>query len=821
MKKTIFSLLLVVALVAALAVSAIAVEPAKTIDPASHCLCGDPTDTNELNACAKAGHKVEAWQKWDKTDSLPTESGYYYLANDVALDATYTLTGEVTVAIDLNGHTIGANKDKTVNRLVALGTSQTASNADAPKTTLILTDSVGDKDGDGFDDGKLDTTNVTIDSNANYGLGIVMHQANLDIYGGTITSSGRTKHCYTGGENLFINRRAANVVNMYGGAIVGGQAHATGGNGGNVLFRSGTFNMYGGIITGGTANNGGNIAIQYLNDPKAEFNMYGGTISNSSATNQGGAVWMTGANAQFKMNGGIIYAGNVKDNGGGITLATKGCKFTMNGGTIDASGKTAGHGVAIGNNAAEVVINDGLIIGGTSTGSGGAAISSFTSGNKFTMNGGTITGGIHNGSNAVGRGGAVRVSGGTLVMTGGTITGGTNKVGVGGGLLVTGTSSATISGNVVITGNTDKDGNASNLYLDGTNKITFGEGGLGNQAKIGVSMTTPGAFTAANTSAYAANFISDNGKFFVVANADKALELTDKLDGFVAMVGSTPYATVEEAVDAITDNKTQSIKLIASVTQAVEIKKDVYLDLNGKDMDTVTVAEGATLYVFDSQTADYAVNTTNRDYGVIKTINGKVARTFLNADNHKYLVVKTADGYSAHRIYMAVTSSIIDGAKNGGMKYRTVLKCDELVAGLIADYGVTVSNGTASQNVSNFGTGETCTINAWGGSNMNEKVSGVYEILKSGDAGNAAASEIAFGASAYITLNDSFGEDAKTVNSAVKERSMQEMIVKAVANWNNLTAEQQATLKAIYTAFNNGAYMDDKNKWPNVADKLK
>lgn len=68
-----------------------------------HCVCGGNTDFNGHDT-----HKNIEWTKWNSTDSLPTASGNYYLANDINLATTQTVSNDINIC--LNGKTIKSNK---------------------------------------------------------------------------------------------------------------------------------------------------------------------------------------------------------------------------------------------------------------------------------------------------------------------------------------------------------------------------------------------------------------------------------------------------------------------------------------------------------------------------------------------------------------------------------------------------------------------------------------------------------------------------------------------------------------------------------------
>ena len=67
-----------------------------------HCICGGNTDFNGHDT-----HTNVKWSEWNSTDSLPTASGNYYLANDINLATTQSVSNDINIC--LNGKTIKSN----------------------------------------------------------------------------------------------------------------------------------------------------------------------------------------------------------------------------------------------------------------------------------------------------------------------------------------------------------------------------------------------------------------------------------------------------------------------------------------------------------------------------------------------------------------------------------------------------------------------------------------------------------------------------------------------------------------------------------------
>ena len=642
--------------------------------------------------------------------------------------------------------------------------------------------------------------------------------AKLNINGGVISGGSAS----TNGGTIFQNN---GQLTMTGGMIFGGTA----GYGGGAICTLATTKISGGAILGGTANysadnkrGGGAIflaggtttisgdavigsatyegttytskatygAVIHLNS--GALNINGGVINGDAATN-GGAVCVYGST--LTVNGGTIYAGNASDNGGAIALVKSGTKLVMNGGTIDARGKSANHGAAIGSNAGEVIINDGVIYGGTSTGSGGSAISGIYSA-KVTINGGTIVGGTHKSTtrDRVGDGGAaVRIFDSTFTMAGGTISGGTidsSMQNASGSVMITGNSTATISGNSVITGGIGADGKVSNLWLNGKT-VTIGEGGLGKDANIGVSMATPGAFITTGATAQNLAYFSADAEGYYVALDGEGMKLTNEIGTNEAMIGDSLYATVGAAA-AAANGKT--VTLVADVETA-EVAADVTLNLNGKTLKTLNIANGKTVTLADTSTDDYETA------GVLVKVTGEGAvKSDAVVDGKRYIAIKETveedTYYSAHRIYLAVTGSVLSNGCTA-MNFKTMLKCNDYVAKRITEYGVIV-NGVAFAYEGTVAAG------------ANQKTTQLEGFLKK-DAEDATWAATDVQVNATIKLGET------VINSAVKTRSLKTMVETVAQGWDDLDADQQTTLKTLYKDFGATAGMDS---W-NIPDGMK
>ena len=248
----------------------------------SHYLCGSSTHANcTSDTCATTG--AVDFEKWEKSDSLPT-SGNYYLTKNVKLSAGQTITGNVILC--LNGYKIEAASGVTVNG------------------TLTITDCVGSGSIVGAD---KKHTGVNIQSNT----------GTLNLYGGTIKNFAKgvvnngTFNMY-GGKLTKNSQGVSNqrTFNMHSGTITGNSEFDNGAG----VYNSGSFTMSGGDITNNTTSQGNNIGYGGGVCNNKHFEMTGGTITGNEAKQCGGGVYN---NNHFEMTGGTIEQNTAKNYGGG------------------------------------------------------------------------------------------------------------------------------------------------------------------------------------------------------------------------------------------------------------------------------------------------------------------------------------------------------------------------------------------------------------------------------------------------------------------------------------------------------------------------
>ena len=166
------------------------------------------------------------------------------------------------------------------------------------------------------------------------------------------------------------------------------------------------------------------------------------------------------------------------------------------------------------------------------------------------------------------------------------------------------------------------------------------------------------------------------------------------LIGVIALGVSADEITTLDALQAAINNAGDTaIVLNADITgdKALNVTKDVYLDLNGYDINCPINVTGGTLYCMDSQTDDYTV--ADGVYGKLTgQITGKVAGVPVEAEcaEDGYLAVSQGDGVSFHRINLQL-HAISLRSENVGVYYKSRFAGDELVAEQVQNFGVALS----------------------------------------------------------------------------------------------------------------------------------
>ena len=532
------------------------------------CLCGKE---EHLLGCDKNTGRF--WQAWTSTNSLPVDSGNYYLINDITIASQTIIRTEGDlirdggkIAIDLNGHTV-QNKPGSKLRLYWL---------DAQDVDVIITDTVGGgtvkNDSAGYTQGglvwirgsesSLTLINGTFDvrdyySSHNSGGSAVAVQGtdtSFTMYGGTIYAPGAENGTGNGGAILV---DSGGTMYLHGGLIEGGlnsyrqfskksdnadgsTTYNVGGGTGGVLLVYGRLEMSGGTINGGCAAVAGAVS-KVAADGKETISTVGGHGGNIYLT---GTMIMTGGTISNGKSGVLVEdadgnlvfdytqvensASGKKGWGGNIEVTATGT-LEIGGSARILDGRSGGNGGNIylagrdsDGNTSTITVSGGEISGGTSVYDNGGNLWT-GGGSQITISGGSLLNGSanNNGGNFHANAGVtVSITGGEI--SGGSVRGNTSHVSAnvnlqGSGSVVT-IGSTEITGYVNVgAGNTVKltgkpviRGGTTNLALNG-NDINVEELDVGSDKyQVGITDSTAGIFTGTAQKGEENYFISDD-----------------------------------------------------------------------------------------------------------------------------------------------------------------------------------------------------------------------------------------------------------------------------------------------------------------------
>jgi len=260
------------------------------------------------------------------------------------------------------------------------------------------------------------------------------------------------------------------------------------------------------------------------------------------------------------------------------------------------------------------------------------------------------------------------------------------------------------------------------------------------------------------------------------------------------------YRSVNEALLAA--GPEDYVQLIKDVAEDITVSEDAFLDLNGFDITgSITIADGAALYLFDSATSDYTAH--NR--GAVRgTVTGALARSFNTpasyGHNYKYLTLQEKDGsWTSHRYYLSVRSAVLvpvmqgEGYTGTALNYKTHFKCNEVVAEYVTAYGTKLTG--ESVVYANALAGDYALLS--GNANSNTVTTNLTGTMRSDNsaAKNAANAAAAPAVNAYIVLADGI-----ELTSATVQKSLRQVVAEAVEQ-DELAMTAQMALGAMYDCF--------------------
>lgn len=277
-----------------------------------------------------------------------------------------------------------------------------------------------------------------------------------------------------------------------------------------------------------------------------------------------------------------------------------------------------------------------------------------------------------------------------------------------------------------------------------------------------------------------------------------AVSLIATAESYVVKIGDQGYTTLEEAVQHADEG---IMVLQQNIDTLIEIPAGLVLDvdLNGKTVNGVSVAEGSEVYVMDSATDDFD----GTDCGKITgTVTGSVMPMELTSAV-RYLQVEESGVLSFHRLEMAIDSVVLS-PDSVGISYKTTFLGDEAVKASVSAFGIAVSieaeptveaDGTLSDHCQSTAFTD-FTAGTAGNAGSSSKVVGIMK-QSNGAMANAVNAEMDIYGKPYVKVGQEYllGELAQCDLKWVAEQAATDAV------WAAQTETAQVAMGAMYDKF--------------------
>ena len=504
--------------------------------------------------------------------------------------------------------------------------------------------------------GTIENGHITIEANGK-----------MEISGGTLTGGSATN-----GGNIYIAPGAK--LTMTGGTIQNGEAT----QGGNVYVdENAEFTMSGGTLTGGSATNGGNICLYYTGDTieqaPPEFTMTGGTVEKGVATKEGGNIYAEGINdasknAKIYLRNATISNGKATGNGGNMVLIRS--TMTMDAGAKILNGVSSARAGNIRLYIGKIIMNDGLISGGSAATANTDNIWAYGVSNTYPgsiyMLGGVMapTDDGHNSGVSLAKQGRLYLANdatftNTDPLYAAVCIGSSNSVY--GKLFVcdgwTGFADFYILNKGYSVGS-----DVSSTYIQVV------------KLNADLSTTAGGSFAGTLTQLY-----EDRGQ--LIPGASKGV--LHVADAVLVSEDGKLTATTDPVTDWQTGNYAY-LRLNSNLSVADLGGKELCVDLNGYDL---TVGGSGNVKAFDTKNDEYISSVC----GEIEATGAVTVEKDVFAPNGNRYVALTENGkITMRRLEMSLTAVTLRTGQ-AGLYYKAIYRCDKVLERAVSKYGIALS----------------------------------------------------------------------------------------------------------------------------------
>ena len=255
------------------------------------------------------------------------------------------------------------------------------------------------------------------------------------------------------------------------------------------------------------------------------------------------------------------------------------------------------------------------------------------------------------------------------------------------------------------------------------------------------------------------------------------------------------HDTLSEAVQQVQAG--QKIVLQTGTAEAVTVDKNITLDLNGRTIaNTLTAAEGVTVQVMDSATADYNIG--DSMYGKIQATSGDIRGAEATQTTVPYLKIVEDDGVSFHAVSLNIDSVTLSPGE-AALSYNNTFNGDALVKANISSFGVALSV-VAPPETEIMGTDARYT--SFEATKFAPNTAASSSLLtnimrtENDNATNRRNAELPVYGRAYIQLTD-----GSYLFGCCRTVSLREVLEKASTDFANLSGLQRDGLLRLYNTF--------------------
>lgn len=433
-------------------------------------------------------------------------------------------------------------------------------------------------------------------------------------------------------------------------------------------------------------------------------------------------------------------------------------------------------------------------------------------GATLNMYSGTVTYKTHSQNRGSNLGGAIAVDG-TFNMYGGTVTAGVAQE-KGGSIYVGPTGQFNMYGGTVLDGTAPTGScvyNSGKVLLEKDASIDAilqapVEGGPALEDMLTVSGTYTGSVNVLFDRTLTAGEAVGVSKDANISDAKLLLPGTDfklkvagsQLVTYVPGVAENKqtgdsYETMAQAMENAQAG--DILVLQKSTDESFTSNTAVILDLDGHNITgTVTAAAGSTLYIKDSQTADYDVS--DGVYGKITAISGDVRGAEATETQDVYAKITEKDGISFHAVGLNIGGMSLKPG-DAALYFDNDFRGDALVADAVTSYGVALS----VQNIPDAATmGKSTLYTSFDGETFgsgNTTSSLVYNILNDqlGTNTNNKQAAMQINGRAYIKIGNEY------TFGILRQRSLREQVEAIDRKWNDLVYQQKEDMLTLFRKF--------------------